>query len=168
MPSSSAPITFEKSARQDVRWWMLLLVGSVFTYGGLTIDPQTNCSSDGDCAPWLVQVAAVMGIIALSLALGLLIRNGRRGSLVDVEKGTLAWWQGRRTGHGGEGGEIPLKSIATVKVIRESDSDSIHFYGEDGARLPLPDGEIIPWPYDDWASQLTERAPHIRLIVEDR
>ncbi len=168
MIENNASIIFEKSARQDGRWWITLIVGAVFTWAGLTVDPLTNCDSNGDCAPWLVPIAAVLGIGTLAMALGLLIGNGRRGSKVDFDRHTLAWWQGRRQGIDGESGEIPLAIIASIKVIRDSDSDSIHFYDSDGGRLPLPDTEIVPWPFDSWAERVVARVPHIQLTITDR
>lgn len=168
MPGDTTILSFERSARRDPRWWLLFVVGGMFTAAGLTLDPAQNCNSSGDCAPWLVPVAAVMGIGALTMALGLLIGNPSRGSLVDVGNDRFTWWEGRIGAQARDAGSWPLSGIISMRVIQGDDDDSIHFYDENGERLPIPDTEIFPWPFEDWAARLVDLAPHIAMTIERR
>ena len=45
---------YERNARTSLQYWALLALGLFFAWAGSTIDPLTNCSDDGECAPWLV------------------------------------------------------------------------------------------------------------------
>jgi hypothetical protein len=47
----------QTSGRRGFSFYGLLAVGLVFVYAGATVDPATNCSWGGECAPWLVPVA---------------------------------------------------------------------------------------------------------------
>ena len=52
------------TSRRDVRVYGMLLVGAMFVYAGLTLDPASNCDASGrQCAPWLVPVAFFMGVV---------------------------------------------------------------------------------------------------------
>lgn len=53
-------LTFSSSARRDFRAWGMFVVGAVIVFAALNVDPQKNCSSDGECAPWLVPIAFIM------------------------------------------------------------------------------------------------------------
>ena len=54
-------LAYSRSARGDLRAWAMFVVGAIFVFAGLTIDPQDNCNDAGECAPWLVPVAFVLG-----------------------------------------------------------------------------------------------------------
>jgi hypothetical protein len=160
-------LLYERSARRDVRWWGMFLVGLVFAIAGASIDPATNCSADGECAPWLVPIAFVVGAgCALSGAV-MLIVNPRRGSFVDAAAGELVWWEGRvADGRASASGCLAMSSIAKVVLVSDSDSDEIFLYDAAGALLPFPGGEVVPWPYARWAARLAEHVP--ALVVEER
>lgn len=165
MGEADPSLAFERCARCDLRWWGLLLVGAVFWITGMTLDPATNCSTDGECAPWLVPLAAAMGALALGSGAAMLIANPRRGSRIDPATGMLHWWTWRRgPRHAAEEGVVALADIHRIRVVTTSDSDHIYFYGSDGL-LPVPDGEIIPWPYQEWARRLVAAHPHIELLI---
>jgi hypothetical protein len=51
MTTEPAVPPFERSARSELRIWMMFAVGLGFLVAGLTVDPATNCSPDGECAP---------------------------------------------------------------------------------------------------------------------
>lgn len=158
---------FERSARRDVRWWGMFLVGLVFVWTGATVDPAANCSVDGECAPWLVPIAFAVGLLSALGGALLLIVNSSRGSYVDGAAAELVWWQGRvADGRASDSGRLPLAQIARAVVVSDSDSDSLFLYGHDGALLPFPDGEVIPWPYARWAARLAEHVP--ALVIEER
>jgi hypothetical protein len=162
---SDPGFAFERTARQDLRWWGLFVVGLIFWWMGMSVDPAGNCSADGECAPWLVPLAAGMGVLALLGGGAMLIANPRRGSRVDSATATLYWWQGRRLPrYPGESGSVALGDIKRIRIVTTSESDSIFFYGDDGL-LPLPDGEAWPWPYQDWAQRLAAAYPHIEVVV---
>lgn len=147
---------------------MLLIVGAMFTGAGMTLDPGQNCNSSGDCAPWLVPIAAVMGLGALIMAIGLLTGNPSRGSIVDVKRNSFTWWEGRIGERARNAGSVPLSRIASMRIIQGDDDDSIHFYDDKGDRLPIPDTEIFPWPFENWAANMVALVPHIRMTIERR
>jgi hypothetical protein len=166
MSSLDPSLSFESSARRDIRWWGLFVAGLVFWIAGNSIDPRENCSDNGECAPWLVPLAAGMGALALCGGAAMLIANPRRGCRVNAATGMLHWWQGRRGGQlASEEGGIAIAKIARIRVVNTSDSDHIYFYRADGALLPLPENEAFPWPYQDWAGRLVRAYPHIELTV---
>lgn len=155
---------FERSARRDLRWWMLALVGTVFLWASQSVPPEENCSEDGECAPWLVPVAGVLGGLALAGGAGPLLANVRRGSRIDMAAGTLEWWQGRTSRHAGDHGAIALADIARIRIERRDEGqDGVSLYDRQGERQPFFDGEVIPWPYDDWARKFVALAPTVVL-----
>ena len=157
---------FERSARRDFRFWAILLFGAVFLYAGLTIDPQSNCSDSGECAPWLVPIAAIIGALATVTAAARLLANTRRGSLIDPDTGDLVWWQNRASGHPGDHGRIHPGEISRIRIVKESEStDGVHLYDTTGARQPYFDADVIPWQVEEWAARLVARYPHIVLDI---
>jgi hypothetical protein len=164
-PDTAASLAFESSARRDVRWWLLLIVGLVFALVGGSIDPANNCDANGQCAPWLVPIAVGFGVLALCGAAFMLMTNPKRGCRIDPATGTLHWWQWQRgPQHSADTGGVAITDIQRIRVVNTSDSDHIYFYGADGL-LPLPDSECFPWPYQDWARRLVAAYPHVDLTV---
>lgn len=169
-PVSFAPPAvrpYERSARTDLRIWLMLAVGLGFAWAGSTIDPATNCDESGECAPWLVPVAQWMGY-AFSLAgFGVLWANPRRGSRIDPVTGDLIWWQGRVGSGAGDEGRIHPSQIGRIRIVRESESeDQLHLYDRAGERQPYFDAEVVPWRSEQWAERLVREWPHILLEVE--
>ena len=164
----SGVIRFERTARRDFRHWAMLLFGAVFLYGGLTIDPQTNCSENGECAPWLVPVAAVVGLTVSGAGLSQLMANASRGSRFDPSANRLEWWQNRTRKYPGDSGSIAIDQIARIRITRDDDRNEISLYGHDGERLHFFDTEVIHWNIDRWAEQARSAAPWIALEEVDR
>lgn len=165
---SDKVIVFERSARRDLRWWMMGIVGAVFLAAAFMIRPEDNCSEDGECAPWLVPVAGVMGAAALAGAAGQLLANTTRGSKLDRAAGTLEWWQGRTRNHPGDCGAIALADIARIAIRqRDEDSEAVSLYAHDGERQAFFDSDVIPWPPEDWARRLVKQVPSIVLDLSD-
>lgn len=161
-------MTYSRSARGDLRIWAMALIGLVFVYAGSTIDPASNCSSDGDCAPWLVPVAKWLGVAFALSGLCLLAANPRRGSMIDPDTGDLVWWQRRVGSASGDGARIHPSRISLIRIVRDSDSaDQVHLYDRDGVRQPFFDSEVVPWPQDRWVERLRSDWPHIRVEVKD-
>lgn len=158
-------LSFEKSARQDLRWWGLLLVGLMFTYGGYTIDPRTNCSESGECAPWLVPLALGAGLVAALGGLVHLIANPRRGSHVDVATGELVWWEGKVSDGRSQGeGRIPLSAIARVRIVADSDAaDGLFLYDRQDQLMPFGGNEVVRWPFHQWAEHLADFCPGLQI-----
>lgn len=163
---SADPLDWEGSARTDLRYWLLLLVGAVFVYAGFTIEPSTNCNDSGECAPWLVPVAAVMGLGASAIALGTLRANPQRGFKVDPATGELVWWQHRTRTSPGDAGQIAPAEIARIRVVPDSETDDLHVYDQAGNRVPYLDGEVIRDLAIVWAEKMVARWPHI--VLEER
>lgn len=171
MTSAGPPsdiLDFERSARRDLRVWMLFLVGVGFAITGSIVDPATNCSSDGECAPWLVPIAKWMGIVFGVVGFGQLVTNARRGSRIDRETGDLVWWCNRAGRAGGQGGRIAPADIGLIRISRRSESaDDVGLFHRDGTPLPWFSNEVVPWPYERWAERMAQRWPHIRVEVVD-
>jgi hypothetical protein len=157
-------LIFERSARRDLRWWLMALVGAAFLFASQTVRPEENCSADGECAPWLVPLAGVMGAVVLAGGAGQLLANPRRGSRIDPAAGTLEWWQGRTRGWPGDHGAIALADIARIRIQRRDEgSDAVSLYDRNGERQPFFDSEVIPWRHENWARSLMLIAPWIEL-----
>ena len=156
----------ERSARRDLGVWLMLAVGLGFLAAGLTVAPQENCNSAGDCAPWLVPVAKWMGVFVLLMGAGQLAANPRRGCRIDPETGDLIWWKNRNARHPGQEGRIAPAHISRLTIRHDSDGpDAISLYDQDGQRQFWFDAEVLPWPQDRWAKALVARHPHIRLEI---
>lgn len=161
-------VSFERSARRDLRWWLMGLVGVAFLWASLVVEPEDNCSEGGECAPWLVPVAGVMGALALAGAIGSLLANSRRGSRLDFSAGTLDWWQGLTDRQPGDHGSIPLSEISRISIRpRDDNSDLVSLYDRQGERLPFFDSEVIGISPVDWARNLVRHVPAITLDLHD-
>ena len=157
---------YERSSRRDFGIWLMLAVGLGFIATGLTVAPQDNCTTDGDCAPWLVPVAKWMGVCVALIAFGQLAANTRRGCRIDPETGDLIWWKNRTATHDGQSGRIAPARISRLTIQRNSDgADAISLYDLEGQRQFWFDAEVLPWPEDRWARALVSRHPHIRLDI---
>ena len=159
---------YERSARRDIRAWGMFIIGTVFFYAGLTVDPRSNCSSSGECAPWLVPIALIVGAAIGLGGLGQLLANPRRGSRFDPESGVLIWWQNRVGTSDGDVGQIAPTDIGTIRIVKQSEgSDEIHLYDLNGNRQFYFDEEVIPHDQERWSKAMTDRWPHIQVeIVE--
>lgn len=159
-------LVYATSARRDLRCWGLLLIGLAFVYAGFAIDPASNCSEDGQCAPWLIHMAATLGIAATLGGLALLVKNPARGSRVDLSANRLDWWQNRYAASKGHYRSIALNQIARIRIRRDSDGDDISLYDRSGQRLPFFDREVIAGPPERWAEQLRGVVPGISLEID--
>lgn len=161
--------TYRRSARTDVRMWLLLAFGLIFFWTGSMLRPEENCSEDGrECAPWLVPIAQGLGALVGLAALANMLANPRRGSFVDPKTGDLVWWKGRIGNAGGDEGRIHPSRIGKVRIVKEDESDDeVHLYDLDGNRLFWFDQEVIPWPYGRWADKLVKAWPHIEIEIVD-
>ena len=160
-------LSYHRSARQDLRAWAMFLIGAVFVFAGLTIDPQSNCNEAGECAPWLVPVALVMGAAVGLGGLGQLLANPNRGSRIDPDSGRLIWWQNRFGSSGGDEGSIDPADIALIRIIKQDESsDGIHLYNHAGERQFYFDDEVIGWNQEGWAKAMTDRWPQIKMEIK--
>lgn len=159
-------LDYRRTARGDLRFWGMFGVGAVFLYAGLTIDPLANCSDGGECAPWLVPVAAVMGGLFGLAGLGQLLANQERGSRIDHESGELCWWQNRTRTAPGDTGRIALQDISRIRIDRRDEGlDGVHLYDQAGTRQPYFDEEVIPANSERWARALAARYGHIQIEI---
>ena len=166
MTTTPAIRPFERSARRDLRHWMMFALGVAFLFAGLTVDPAANCSSDGECAPWLVRVAKWVGFFVTLMGAGQILTNTRRGSRIDPETGELTWWQNRTARSSRQEGRIHPTRISRIRIKRNGDGDDhISLFDLEGNRQFWFDAEVIPWPQDRWIAQFAAAWPHI--VVED-
>jgi len=161
--ASGVRLYYERSARRDATYWMMLLVGAMFIFAGYTIDPSTNCDEAGNCAPWLVPVAGIMGWGATAIALGQLIVNPSRGYQIDPASDELTWWKNRTLRVEGDTGRIHTSRIASIRLHLRDENDSVSLFDDNGERLHYFDEEVIPWPYDSWARRFQQLYPHIQI-----
>ena len=153
------------NSRRDLRVYGMLLVGAMFVYAGLVVDPASNCDASGrECAPWLVPVAFVMGVVLAGSALAMLVHARRWGSRLDIEARTLWWWD-NAVGPGERA--IALDDVARIRVQRPEESeDRVFLYRQDGTLLPFPSERSVPYDAIQWARDLAEHFPHIAVDVE--
>lgn len=160
-------LAFTSSARRDVRAWGMFVVGAVFVFAAYSADPR-NCNSDGECAPWLLPIAFVMGALIGLAGLGMLMANPNRGSHIDPDTGDLIWWQNRYGPSGGDEGRIAPEEISLIRVDRRDEgSDAVHLYNRAGERLFYFDEEVIGWDPERWANAMRARWPHIIVKLLD-
>jgi hypothetical protein len=158
---------YERSARRDIRWWGMFLVGSMMCYGASMVEPAKNCDESGrQCAPWLVPLAMLVGGAFGVLGAARLVANPRNGSRIDAGTGDLVWWQERFGTTGGKEGRIHPSRISRISIVSQSDDmDEVHLYDLAGERQHYFDGEVIPSPFEGWARALAEEWPNIRVDV---
>ena len=159
-------LSYERSARTDLRAWGITIVGACFMFGGATIDPADNCNSSGECAPWLVPLAFVVGAVFGLGGFAQLLANPRRGSRIDPETGALTWWQNRVGKSDGDSGHIAPSDIGSIRIVKQSEgSDEVHLYDLKGNRQFYFDEEVIPHDQDRWTKAMTDRWPHIEVTI---
>ena len=146
----------------------MLLVGLIFVLAGLSINPATNCDEDGNCAPWLVYAALLMGIAACVGAIRMLWMNPQRGSYVDRDRGELIWWTNLRQdpdlGSLDEAvHRIPIAAISRIKIDYTGDNSDIFLYDAKGQELSFPGSDVIPMRNREWINALVALFPHIQL-----
>lgn len=152
----------QTSGRRDVRMYGLLAVGLVFVYAGATVDPATNCSPDGECAPWLVPVAFWIGVIASLGGAAAILRNPRRGSRINARTGDLVWWD---EAHSQELRSLRLADVSVIRVDTSSDTSTVKLLDGKGDLLPFPGAEVMGWRVEDWARGVARLYPHISVDV---
>ncbi|WP_334179101.1 hypothetical protein [Pseudoxanthomonas sp.] len=132
------------NSRRDLRVYGMLLVGAMFVYAGLTIDPASNCDASGrQCAPWLVPAAFFMGVALAGSALAMLVHARNWGSRLDIQARTLWWWD-NAMGSGEHA--IALDDIARIRVQRpEENADRIFPYRHDGTLSHFPSECSVPY-----------------------
>lgn len=141
-------------------------MGLIFVVTAFGLDPQKNCNDAGECAPWLVPIAFVLGALVGLGGLGQLMANPRCGSCIDPDTGDLVWWKNRFGETGGDEARIAPSDISLIRIIRESEgSDTVHLYNQAGERQFYFDEEVIPANQQGWVDALTRRWPHIRVDV---
>lgn len=161
-------LSFNSSARRDLRAWGMFVVGAVFVYAAFTVDPQKNCGANGECAPWLVPIAFVIGAAIGLSGVGMLMANPNRGSGFDPDTGELVWWQNRFGKSGGDEGRIAPEEISLIRIDRRSEGkDEVHVYNLAGERQFYFDEEVIGWDPERWGEAMRERWPHIAVEVTD-
>jgi hypothetical protein len=159
-------LEYRRSGRQDIRAWGMFIVGAIFVFAALSVDPQRNCNANGECAPWLIPIGFVMGAVFGLGGLSQLLANANRGSRIDSESGDLIWWQNRFGTSGGDEGRIDPSEISRIRIVKVSErSDEVHLYDREGTRQFYFDEEVISWDQEGWAKAMTKRWPHIRVEV---
>lgn len=158
-----AILTYDRSARRELGSYALAAVGLVFAYAGGTIDPASNCSESGECAPWLVPIAFVMGVAAFFAGIGMLWANPRWGSRVDLTSRVLIWWNDQSSQ--GEH-HIPLDSIGTIRIKYGIEERNVFLLDREGQPIPFPRDEVTPYARrEDWARTVAALAPHIKVEI---
>jgi hypothetical protein len=161
-------LTFSSSARRDLRIWGMFIIGAVFVWAALTVHPDENCNSNGECAPWLLPIAFAVGALFGLSGLATLIVNPNRGSRIDPETGELIWWQNRAGASGGDEGRIAPEEISLIRVDRGGEGkNQVHLYNREGERQFYFDEEVIGWDAEAWSEAMRKRWPHINVDLRD-
>lgn len=150
----------QTSGRRDFRLYALLAFGLVFACAGATIDPATNCSDSGECAPWLVPVAFWMGVLAFAAGLIGIVRDFRRGSCINARTGELVWWN---EVHASASGRLKLSDVSIIRVDASSESTTVLLLDRQGKLLPFAGVEVLPGRLEQWARGVAKLQPHIRV-----
>lgn len=150
----------QTSGRRDFRLYALLAFGLVFACAGATIDPATNCSDSGECAPWVVPVAFWMGVLAFAAGLIGIVRDFRRGSCINARTGELVWWN---EVHASASGRLKLSDVSIIRVDASSESTTVLLLDRQGKLLPFAGVEVLPGRLEQWARGVAKLQPHIRV-----
>ena len=165
-------LVYDFSARQDFRYWLMLIAGLAFMIIGLKQDAAQNCDEAGNCAPWLVYAAVVIGFIFAIGGAILLIKDNRHGSYVDLEANELVWWTQlpRRVTLELEANyfrRILLSDVAKVKLNLRNDDDRVSLLNRSGLEIPFAGTAVIRSNAKGWAEELSRRFPHIAIEIID-
>ena len=161
-------LTFSSSARRDLRIWGMFVIGAFFVFAALSVDPQKNCNSSGECAPWLLPIAFVMGAVLGLSGLATLMANPNRGSRIDPATGELVWWKNRYGANGGDERRTAPEQISLIRIDRGSEGkNEVHLYNRGGERQFYFDEEVIGWDTERWSETMRERWPHIKVDLRE-
>ena len=165
-------LVYDVYARQDFRYWLMLIAGLAFFIIGLKQDAAQNCDEAGNCAPWLVYAAVVIGFLFAIGGAIILIRNNRLGSYVDLETNELVWWTQlpRHVPLNIEANYIQrilLSDVTKVKLSLRSDDDRVTLFYRSGLETPFPGTAVIPSNAKEWVEELSRRVPHITIEIID-
>ncbi|MBK6744643.1 MAG: hypothetical protein IPG66_17455 [Hydrogenophilales bacterium] len=159
------PLGRSMSARRDARVYILLGLGLVFALAGVTIEPGTNCSESGECAPWLIHVALVVGVLVSLSGIAMLLANRQWGYRLNMDERRLYWWD---TSRSPEPRSLVLDDVSLIKVrVVCEGSDHVFFYDQAGNLLPFPSEGVSPPACENWARDIGDRFPHVKVEVED-
>lgn len=153
------------SARCDARVYILLALGLAFALAGVTVEPSTNCSESGECAPWLIHVALAVGVLASIASIAMLMANRKWGYRLNMDERRLYWWDTNRSP---EPRSLLLDEVSLIKVRVVSDgSDQVFFYDQAVNLLPFPSEGVAPPACENWARDIGGKFPHVKVEVED-
>lgn len=158
-------LNYEVSARRSMGVWGLLVFGLLFAYAGLMVNPASNCGENGECAPWLVYVARIIGLLLTFGAVRALVKNQSCGSRIDPDTGELVWWYSGMP----PTGSIHPSNIGLIRIEnRDEGSDKLSLYDTNGKRQSTFSEMVVAKPIEDWAHKLSEKWPHIEVRVEHK
>lgn len=151
---------YRQQARTSPLFYLILVVGVIFTASGVAIDPSQSCV-EYPCPFWLRALVTLIGILFATGAIFAIVRGFQYGSRVDVARGALVWWEGVPPirEH-----LIPLDKIARIEIDNDAE-DSLGLFDAQGRRLKLS-ARCVPYPHGPWARRLVDAFPHIDVVEE--
>ncbi len=154
----NSSMEYRKTARTSPLFYILIVMGSIFVIGGITLDPVKSCM-EYPCPLWLRGLAIGLGLLFAVGGLSAVIRDFQYGSRLDVKKRALTWWEGVPPI---KENIILMDSVSTILVDSDSDSATIHLLDSQGRHIHISN-QCIPYPYATWASHIRELFPHITM-----
>lgn len=155
---NNSSMEYLKTARTSPLFYILIVMGSIFIIGGITLDPVKSCVEYA-CPLWLRGLVVGLGLLFGVGGLSAILRNFQYGSRLDMEKRTLTWWEGVPPI---KENIILLDSVSAILVDSDSDSTTIHLLDSQGRHIHISN-QCIPHPYETWAARVRELFPHITM-----
>jgi len=157
--TEDAALSVRKTGRTSLMFYALAGVGTIFVIAAISLDPAQSCT-EYPCPLWLRSVAGGLGALFGFGGLAAIVKNYQFGSRVDLDTGTLYWWECyppivERP--------IDLARIARIEIEPGSDQVPVRLFDQTGNRVPIS-AQCLPWPYHRWAERLKQRFPHLRIV----
>ncbi len=149
---------YHKTARTSPLFYILVVMGSIFVIGGVTLDPVKSCVEYA-CPLWLRGLAVGLGLLFGLGGLNAIIRNFQYGSRLDLERRALVWWEGVPPI---TENAILMDSVKAIVIDSSLDNNKVFLLDANEKHIPFSD-QCIPHPYEKWADRVKQAFPHVTV-----
>ncbi|OAN79576.1 hypothetical protein A8B78_12685 [Jannaschia sp. EhC01] len=163
--TAAAPtLDFERTARRDYRMWLAAIAGLLMAALAIGTLTDTRVMAIDDAPLWMSLIFLIAGAAMGGAATFALIANTSRGCRVDLDAGTLIWWQLRLAGQSlAQKHSIAISDIDRILVDQSGDGLSLKLYDTSGGVRDSFGEHCLPPDYDTWIATLTDLFPTIRV-----